>query len=124
MAKTHEIRIKRIYEARSPGDGFCILVDRLWPRGIKKEDAGADLWAKEAAPSKELRSWYGHDAARFEEFSERYQAELDASGAAAELKAVCREHLEKENVTLLFAAKDAALSNAAVLRDWLAKDPV
>ena len=86
------MKIKRAYAPVEETDGYRILVDRLWPRGISKEKAQIDLWLKSVAPSNELRKWFGHDPERFAEFSERYRAELTASGALDELRAVLKEH--------------------------------
>lgn len=110
------IKIKRIYDAPAAADGFRVLVDRLWPRGVSKAAARLDLWLKELAPSDGLRKWFGHDEARWEGFRERYLAELranpEAAGRLGELPA-------KKTVTLLYAAKDPLRNNAAVLRDFL-----
>lgn len=86
------IRCARIY-GQSSASGFRILVDRLWPRGIKKEDAGIDLWAKDIAPSNDLRKWFGHDPEKYDEFAARYRQELDASQATAEFEELCHEKL-------------------------------
>ena len=96
------MKIKRAYAPVEETDGYRILVDRLWPRGISKAKAQIDLWLKSVAPSNELRKWFGHDPERFAEFSERYRAELTASGALDELRAVLKEH---PTATLLFAAQ-------------------
>jgi uncharacterized protein YeaO (DUF488 family) len=106
------IDIKHIHEPASPDDGYRVLVARLWPRGISKERAALDEWARDLAPSDELRRWYGHDPARFEEFARRYRAEL--ASHRAELSAL-RRRGRAGKVTLLFAARDAQTSNAAVL---------
>jgi len=113
------LRIRRVYLPPAAEDGARVLADRLWPRGVSKEKAAAALWAKDAAPADELRRWYGHEPDRFPEFARRYAAQLDGSAAAAQLAAQCRVWLERGNVTLLYAAKDGARSNAAVLKDWL-----
>lgn len=110
-------RIKRIYEPAEASDGFRVLVDRLWPRGISKEKAALGLWLKEIAPSAELRTWWNHDPTRLDEFTARYRAELDQNAAVAELITVLREH---PVVTLLYGTRDPELSQAAVLRDYLA----
>jgi uncharacterized protein YeaO (DUF488 family) len=114
-----ELLCKRIYEPKEENDGFRILADRLWPRGIRKENAGIDLWAKDIAPSAELRKWYGHDPERAEEFRSRYLNELSADPEAQNLKEIVKEKLLTGNVTLLYAAKDTAMNNAAVLKEWL-----
>ncbi|WP_277045229.1 DUF488 domain-containing protein [Prevotella multiformis] len=110
------MKIKRAYAPAEAADGYRILVDRLWPRGISKEKAKIDLWLKSVAPSNELRKWFGHDPERFAEFDRRYRAELAESGALDELRAVLREH---PDATLLFAAHDEAHNNAVVLKELL-----
>ena len=110
------MKIKRAYAPAEAADGYRILVDRLWPRGISKEKAKIDLWLKSVAPSNELRKWFGHDPERFAEFDRRYRAELAESGALDELRAVLREH---PDATLLFAAHDEAHNTAAVLKELL-----
>jgi uncharacterized protein YeaO (DUF488 family) len=107
-------RVARVYDPPTPDDGARILVDRLWPRGLSKEHAALDSWCKEIAPSNELRTWYGHDPARFEEFAGRYRSELEGPAQAAafeNLQARCR----RETVTLLTATKALELSHAVVL---------
>jgi uncharacterized protein YeaO (DUF488 family) len=110
------IRTKRVYDPPSPDDGLRVLVDRVWPRGMTKEQVAADLWLKEAAPGTELRQWFGHDRARWEEFRSRYFEELDGKGdvVAQLLKAAVQGPL-----TLLFSARDAECNQAAALRDYL-----
>jgi uncharacterized protein YeaO (DUF488 family) len=98
-----------------------VLVERLWPRGLSKARAHVDLWLKDVAPSTELRKWYGHEPGRFADFRRRYEAELAGEPARAAL-ARLRELVEREHVTLVFAARDAKLSNATVLRDHLRDD--
>lgn len=110
------IRLKRIYDKKADQDGVRILVDRLWPRGIGKQEAGIDLWLKEVAPSTELRRWFGHDPAKWKEFRERYRGELKANEAALES---LRERARTETITLLYAAKDTAHNHAVALRDFL-----
>lgn len=112
-----KLQIKRIYDAPSQEDGRRIFVDRLWARGITKEKAKLDGWKKDVAPSAELRKWYGHDPARFQEFRNRYRAELDANPEAAVFAEELRE--TDEPVTLLYGAKDGEHSNGAVLKEWL-----
>ena len=118
MAKSAQVAIKRVYDEPGEGDGMRVLVDRLWPRGLSKERARVDLWLKEVAPSSELRAWFGHDPAKFDEFRKRYEAEL-ASGPAHEALARLRELARQQQVTLVFGARDAEHSNAAVLRELL-----
>lgn len=110
-----QIRSKRIYEAPEEMDGFRVLVERLWPRGVSKERADLDLWDKDVAPSTELRQWWHHDDSAFDEFSRRYIEELDASGAAQALLDKATGH---ETLTLLHAAHDP-LNNATVLASYL-----
>jgi uncharacterized protein YeaO (DUF488 family) len=111
------VQIKRIYEPTEPSDGFRVLVDRLWPRGISKERAALDLWMKEIAPSPELRLWFGHDPERWTEFQSRYRAELkEHDSDIAEL----RSHAHKGTVTLLFGARDVEHNEAVVLKEVLA----
>ena len=111
------IQVKRIYEAAAPSDGYRILVDRVWPRGVSKERAKIALWLKEIAPSTGLRKWFGHDPERWPEFRKRYRQEL---GAHIDLADRIRQ-LEKEHrvVTLLFGARDEERNQAVVLRDFL-----
>ena len=113
------IRIKRIYESPrpSPGDGKRILVDRLWPRGLKKEDVIFDEWIKEAAPSNELRKWFGHDPARWQEFKQRYKRELTGK---TELVERLKAEAAAGTLTILYSAKDTKHNNAVVLRDLIA----
>jgi uncharacterized protein YeaO (DUF488 family) len=108
------VRIKRIYEPASVDDGYRVLVDRVWPRGVSKEDAAVDEWARELAPSAELRKWFGHEPERFEEFRRRYVDELRAR--EGEIKAL-RTRGRKETVTLLFGARDVERNNAVVLAE-------
>lgn len=118
-----QIQIKRIYEPAEPEDGERILVDRLWPRGVSKARAALDLWDKDAAPSTELRKWFGHEPERFAAFSARYDDELNASQGAKDLAALCKKTLaEGKNVTLLYAAHDPACNHALVLKAWLDRD--
>jgi uncharacterized protein YeaO (DUF488 family) len=114
----HAIRLKRAYDPAEEDDGTRILVDRLWPRGLSKDKAAIDRWAKEIAPSSELRRWFGHDPARWEEFQSRYREELRAPEAQEEL-ATLRGMARKSRVTLLYAAKAEEMNNAVVLRDYL-----
>ena len=113
------IRIKRIYESPkpSPGDGKRILVDRLWPRGLKKEEVVVDEWIKEAAPSSDLRKWFGHDPAKWQEFKKRYGRELGGKGEIIER---LRKQAAAGTVTILYSAKDTEHNNAVVLRDLIA----
>lgn len=110
------VTIKRIYEDASPSDGYRVLVDRIWPRGVKKVDASIGVWCKEVAPSTELRQWFGHQPERFAEFTDRYRAELDDNPAVQQLRDLVDEHHE---VTLVYSAKDSEHNQAVVLRDYL-----
>jgi uncharacterized protein YeaO (DUF488 family) len=112
----HALRLKRVYEPAEEEDGQRVLVDRLWPRGLTKEKAAIDHWAKEAAPSNDLRRWFGHRPERWEDFVARYREELAAPEARGELETI-RALLRKSRVTLLYAARDEQMNNAVVLRD-------
>ncbi|MGN6548344.1 MAG: DUF488 domain-containing protein [Pararhizobium sp.] len=110
------IATKRIYEPASDEDGFRVLVDRIWPRGLTKEKAAIDLWAKDVAPSTELRKWFHHDAGRWEEFEKRYRAELkDCRPALADVL----ERAGNRKLTLLYAAKEQERNQATVLAEVL-----
>lgn len=111
------IKIKRIYEEKSKDDGFRILVDRLWPRGVSKEKAHLDLWLKEIAPSNELRKSFGHDPEKWEEFQKKYLAELKLKKEF--LKQIKQIIKENKTITLLYAAKDTEHNNALVLKKFL-----
>ncbi|MGA8943772.1 MAG: DUF488 family protein [Thermoactinomyces sp.] len=117
----HEIRLKRIYESPEPEDGKRILVDRLWPRGMKKEMAVLDEWMKEIAPSPELRKSFNHKPERFKEFKMHYERELAADPVRRQLLDRICSYLEESPVTILYAAKDPVHNHAAVLRDWINK---
>ncbi len=111
------IKIKRIYEQPTPDDGYRVLVDRLWPRGVSKERADLDLWLKEVAPSTDLRTWFDHKPERFDEFSQRYTDELTHNPAVTELLTIAQT--EQHTLTLLYAAKDPAINHAIVLQKYL-----
>jgi uncharacterized protein YeaO (DUF488 family) len=108
-------QIKRIYDSSQPSDGSRVLVDRLWPRGVKKTDAHLDAWMKDVAPSTELRLWFGHIPARFDEFRRRYEAELRDNPSVGELRKLGKG----KQVTLLYAAHDPKINHALVLRSVL-----
>ena len=113
---SRQVHIKRVYEPASPDDGARVLVDRIWPRGLRKESASLDLWLKDIAPSTELRKWYGHKPERWPEFKRRYEEELAHHQAELEkLIGLTR----KGPVTLLYAAHDGERSNAEVLNRYL-----
>ncbi|MER9653949.1 DUF488 domain-containing protein [Mesorhizobium sp. M0152] len=111
-----DIAVKRIYEAPEKADGQRVLVDRIWPRGIRKEDAALTLWLKEIAPSDELRKWFGHEPGRWAEFQKRYAAELDRNGEAV---AQLRGLLGEGKVTLLYGAHDETRNNAVALMGYM-----
>jgi uncharacterized protein YeaO (DUF488 family) len=109
------IQLKRVYEKPDEKDGFRILVDRLWPRGLTKEKADLDLWLKDIAPSTELRKWFNHDPEKWKEFQKKYLKELKENKEAVnELK----EHLKKGTVSLLYGAKDQQHNEAEVLKEY------
>lgn len=116
-AREPDIRLKRAYEPPAAADGTRILVDRLWPRGVRKADLAIDRWLKEVAPSAELRRWFGHDPARWAEFRRRYAAEL---AAGPEPLAELRRAAAAGPVTLVYAARDEAHNHAVLLRELLA----
>jgi len=113
-----QIQVRRVYDEPVPADGARVLVDRVWPRGLRKDALRLDEWAKDVAPSAELRTWYSHDPAKFGEFRRRYIAELAAPGAREAL-ARLRGLAAGQPVTLLTATKDLDLSQAAVLAELL-----
>jgi uncharacterized protein YeaO (DUF488 family) len=112
------ILLKRAYEPASRKDGRRVLVERLWPRGLKKEALAADAWMKEVAPTTELRKWFGHRPERWEEFRRRYRKELDANPAGWEPLA---RMAARGTLTLLFSTHDAEQNGAVVLRDYLTR---
>jgi uncharacterized protein YeaO (DUF488 family) len=115
-----DIKLKRVYELPSRGDGVRVLVDRLWPRGLTKQAAAVDRWLRDLAPSTELRRWFGHDPERWAEFRRRYARELHDHGEQLdELRSLAR----KGRITLLFAARDEAHNDAVVLRELLLAEP-
>ncbi len=115
----YALRIKRIYAPRGPDDGYRVLADRLWPRGIGKEAAGLDGWARDVAPSTGLRKSFSHRPELFSGFRSAYRAELDANPEAAALARTCRAELLSRNVTVLYAARDEICNNASVLCEWM-----
>ena len=116
-AAANAVAVKRVYDPPSKNDGTRVLVDRLWPRGIAKAKARVDAWLKEVGPSTALRTWFGHDPARWAEFQRRYHRELANSGAAQPVADLAR----RGPITLLFAAKDEQHNNAVALREYLAR---
>ena len=113
---SRDLQIKRIYDAPARSDGFRLLVDRLWPRGISRKRAKLDDWMPEVAPSAELRKWFGHDPKRWNGFRRRYRAELASKPS---LIASIRDRLLDERVTLLYSARDAAHNQAQVLKQFI-----
>ncbi|GHG52159.1 hypothetical protein GCM10018779_13000 [Streptomyces griseocarneus] len=112
------MRVRRVYDAPEKADGGRVLVDRIWPRGVSKEAAALDEWCKDVAPSTGLRTWYGHDPARFEEFARRYRAELRDADHEAAVRHL-GELIGHGTLTLLTATKDVGISGAVVLREVL-----
>lgn len=112
------LKIKRIYEGPAKSDGYRILVDRLWPRGIKKSDADVDEWCKEVAPSTELRKWFDHEIEKWGAFQKKYEQELKSNEALKDLKKIIKEHTI---VTLVYSAKDEEHNQAVVLKKVLLK---
>lgn len=117
-----DIKIKRVYEKPEAGDGYRVLVDKLWPRGIRKADLPYDYWAKELTPSTAARKAFGHKAENFDAFKERYLGELNTSDEAR----ACAQQLEENamhagdnTITLLYAARDPKINHAVILREWL-----
>ncbi len=115
---TSDVRVRRAYDSPDPGDGTRVLVDRLWPRGLRRDDAALDEWCKAVAPSAELRRWYGHDPQRFEEFARRYRAELADGEPAAALDHL-RDLAGRGPITLLTASRRVDISDATVLAELL-----
>ena len=110
------INIKRVYDDKSQDDGYRVFIDRLWPRGVKKEDAHFDEWLKDLAPSTELRKWFDHDPDRFDEFRKRYKKELQEHKDDLDK---LRKRAKAEKITLLYAAKDEEMNNAIVVKEIL-----
>lgn len=113
------MRIKRVHDLPEVGDGCRVLVDRLWPRGVRKENAKVDLWLRDLAPSNELRKWFGHDPSRWQEFCRRYRAELTTK---TETLAQFRRKAAEGPVTLVFAARDREFNNAVALKRFLEEE--
>lgn len=109
------LRVRRVQEGPAPGDGRRVLIDGMWPRGVRKADAALDAWLRDVAPSRELRQWFGHDPARFEEFARRYREELGESPRAERMGELL-EWAREGRVTLLTATRDVAHSHARVLQ--------
>lgn len=110
------VRLKRVYEPPEPSDGYRVLIDRLWPRGVSKEQAHLDEWVRDLAPSSELRRWFGHDPAKFDEFRRRYRTEL---AAQEEKLRDLRSRARTGTLTLVYAARDTEHNDAVVLAELL-----
>ena len=110
------IKLKRVYEPVGPSDGRRFLVDRIWPRGVRKEALSVDAWVKEAGPSNELRKWFGHDPSRWAEFRQRYERELEAHPEVLE---PLLEAAHQGDITLVYSARDEQHNQAVVIRDVL-----
>jgi uncharacterized protein YeaO (DUF488 family) len=113
---TVDVRAKRIYDAAKPDDGYRVLIDHVWPRGVSRERADLDEWARDLAPSDDLRKWFAHISERFEEFRARYRRELSVHGESVE---ALRRRARKERVTIVYAARDQEHNNAVVLVELL-----
>jgi uncharacterized protein YeaO (DUF488 family) len=112
------LRVKRVYDRASASDGFRILVDRLWPRGMSKEQARIDLWLKDIAPSDRLRKWFAHDETKWGEFKQRYHREL---AGKEDLIQLIMENLSRGDVTLLYGAREERFNNAVALKEFIDK---
>ena len=115
----NDVRIKRIYLSSEKEDGYRLLIDRLWPRGISKVKANLDEWDKTVAPSSELREWFGHEDEKFPQFEKKYRVELEHNQDAAQFAKHVKELLKTSNVTLLYGAKNETCNQAVVLKDWI-----
>ncbi|SDY02024.1 Uncharacterized conserved protein YeaO, DUF488 family [Evansella caseinilytica] len=116
------IQLKRAYEAPAAGDGVRILVDRLWPRGCTREQLQLDQWLKEVAPSPELRKWFHHTPDRFAEFRQRYELELAEEPVKKVKVAELRQLMRRQEITLVYGAKDVKHNHAVVLKEWLERE--
>lgn len=116
-----KIKIRRAYIEKGKEDGYRILVDRLWPRGIKKEDLSFSWWPKEIAPSNEIRERFGHDKDKFNDFKKSYKKELEDNEMKAEFLDKVKTQLKKHNVTLVYGAKDEEHNQAVILKEWIEK---
>jgi uncharacterized protein YeaO (DUF488 family) len=114
------IHLKRVYEPPSTDDGFRVLVERLWPRGLSKSRAQVDLWLKDIAPSPQLRTWYGHELEKWEEFQRRYRTELQTNAAVGQLQQLQQD---KPIITFVYAARDTEHNSALVLKAFLEEHP-
>ena len=114
-----EIKLKRVYDDPQENDGYRILIDRLWPRGVKKEDLPYDLWNKEITPSNDLRKWFDHDPDKFNQFKSAYKEELIKNEETAGFAETIKEELVEQDVTLLYSAKDKEYNHAIILKEFL-----
>lgn len=115
----YKVSIKRIYEKKSDDDGFGIICDRIWPRGISKEQTKDYVWEKEIAPSSHIRKEFAHDPAKFPKFQEDYIKELNSNPKRNDFIKLVQEHIAYENVTLFYSAKNTEFNNAVVLCEWI-----
>ncbi|MCC7400540.1 MAG: DUF488 domain-containing protein [Chitinophagaceae bacterium] len=113
-----KVSIKRVYEPPEKSDGFRILIDRLWPRGLSKEKAKVDLWLKEIAPSTELRKWFGHDPEKWPVFQKKYSAEIKNNKASLD---ILRSKIKEKKVTLVYGAKEERYNDAVVLQKLISE---
>lgn len=120
VSTTTDVQVRRVYDAARDDDGARVLVDRIWPRGMTKAKAALDEWCKDVSPSTELRKWYGHDPAKFDEFAQRYKGELEAPARKQALDHL-RELAKAQRLTLLTATKAAGISEAQVLADLIGR---
>lgn len=114
-----EIKLRRAYDEKGKDDGYRILVDRLWPRGLKKEELSYSWWPKDIAPSDELRKSFDHESKKFKSFKKEYKKELEENSLKAEFIDKVKKQLKKHNVTLVYGAKDTEHNQAVVLKEWL-----
>lgn len=122
MKAARQIGLKRAYEPAAPGDGYRVLVDRLWPRGVSKQALPLDLWDKDLAPTTKLRQWFGHDPEKWVEFSRQYRRELSSAAQKARLQELLTS-AGRRPLTLVYGAKDSLHTHAIVLREVLLKAP-
>lgn len=115
-----DVDIRRVYDPQNKGEGLRVLIDRLWPRGVRKDDLQYDLWEKEIAPTPALRKWFGHSPERWEAFGDKYRKELDSPRARERLEAIAKE-AGKRKITLLYGARDPEHNHALILADVLRK---
>lgn len=119
-----ELKLVRAYDITPDDQGYRLLVDRLWPRGLRKETLEPFLWAKEITPSTELRQWFGHDPEKFQRFADKYRKELDMNPHAEDILSLIKDRLKEQDVILLFAAKNEKVNHAVILKEWLTKKMV